>query len=314
MTPRTRAGLIKFRPVPRGGRIALVAPASPFDRDEFIRGLDELRRLGFDPVYDDTVFERQSIVAGSASARADAFLRAMTCPDVDAVIAVRGGYGSIEILPSLDAGRLADSRTAFVGYSDVTSMHAFLNGRAGLTSVHGAMLEGRLARGVEAYDEASFVGCLGTEPLGELAPDGLECLRTGEAEGPLFGGTLTQLVSSLGTPFAFEPPGGSVLFVEDVAERPYRVRRALTQLRQSGILGRASALVFGQMPHCDEPTGELTTRAVVAELLIDFPGPVLFGFPSGHTTTALVSLPFGVHVRVVAGARPRLVIEEAAAA
>ena len=314
VTPRTRAGLIKFRPVPHGGRIALVAPASPFDLDQFHRGIDELRRLGFDPVYDETVFERQPIVAGSATGRADAFLRAMTDPEVDAVMAVRGGYGSVELLPSLDAERLAAARTAFLGYSDLTSLHTFLNGYAGLSSVHGAMLEGRLARGVVAYDEASFVGSLGTTPLGELAPDGLESLRTGEAQGPFFGGTLMQLVSSLGTPFAFDPPAGSVLFVEDVAERPYRVRRALTQLRLSGTFGRASALVFGQMPQCDEPSGEVTTREMVADLLADFPGPVLFGFPSGHTTTAFVSVPFGVHVRVVAGVRSRVVFEEAAAA
>ena len=314
MTPRTRAGLIKFRPVPRGGRVALVAPASPFDREQFTRGLDELRRLGFEPVFDETVFERQAIVAGSASRRAESFLRAMTSDTVEAVLAVRGGYGSVELLGALDAARLAGTRTAFIGYSDVTSMHAYLNRLVGLTSVHGAMLEGRLARGVEAYDEASFVGSLGTTPLGELAPDGIECLRAGEADGPLFGGTLTQIVSSLGTPFAFDMPAGSVLFLEDAGERPYRVRRALTQLRLSGVLSRAAALVFGQMPDCDEPTGEITTRAVVADLLEDFPGPVLFGFPSGHTTSALVSLPFGVHARVVAGDRPRLVLEEAAAA
>jgi muramoyltetrapeptide carboxypeptidase len=314
VTPRTRAGLIKFRPVRPGGRVALVAPASPFDREEFERGLKELRRLGFEPVFDDSVFDRQAIVAGSASRRAEAFLGAMTSDAIDAVVAVRGGYGSIELLPSLDAARLAGGRTAFIGYSDLTSMHAFLNGQAGLASVHGAMIEGRLARGPLAFDEASFTGSLGTTPLGELAPEGLEILRGGEAEGPIFGGTLTQIVSSLGTPFAFQAPAGSVLFLEDVAERPYRVRRALTQLRLSGVLARASALVFGQMPHCDEPIGEITTRDVVADLLEDFPGPVLFGFPSGHTTSAMVSLPFGVHARVVGHAPPRLVLEEAAAA
>jgi muramoyltetrapeptide carboxypeptidase len=291
-----------------------VAPASPFDREEFTRGVAELTRLGFEPVFDDGVFDRQPIVAGSASRRAAAFLRAMTDDTVDAVMAVRGGYGSVELLSALDAARLAGARTPFIGYSDLTSMHAFLNGPVGLASVHGAMLDGRLARGVSAYDEASFLGSLSTTPLGELSPAGLEIVRPGEAEGPLFGGTLRLIVSSLGTPFAFQAPSGCVLFLEDVAERPYRVRQALTQLRLSGLLSRASAIVFGQMPRCDEPVGEVTARSVIADLLEDFPGPVLFGFPSGHTTSALVSLPFGVHTRVVGIDRPRVVIEEAAAA
>jgi muramoyltetrapeptide carboxypeptidase len=175
------------------------------------------------------------------------------------------------------------------------------------------MVKGRLESGEAAYDRPSFLRALTAEPLGELTPEGLETLRAGQAEGPLLGGTLTQMVSQLGTPYAFDVPQGAVLFLEDVGERPYRVRRALVQLRMSGGLDRAAGLVFGQMPDCDEPTGEVTTREVVAEMLRDFSGPVLYGFPSGHTTSPLVTLPFGVHARVIADGRPRLVLEEAAA-
>jgi muramoyltetrapeptide carboxypeptidase len=314
VAPRTAAGLVKFRPVGPGGRIALVAPASPFDREQFDRGLAELARIGFDPVFDQDVFAREPIVAGSAERRAAELMQAMTREDVDAVMAVRGGYGSLEILSALDATRLRDRRTAFIGYSDVTCVHAFLNGQASLASVHGAMLEGRLARGESAYDPPSLLGSLGPTPLGELSPDGLEVLRPGEADGPLFGGTITQIASSLGTPFAFTCPPGSVLFLEDAAERPYRLRRLLTQLRLGGVLAPVRALVFGQMRDCDEPGGAVTARSIVEALTTDFPGPVLYGFPSGHTTVPFVSLPFGVQTRVVASGRPRLVIEEAAAA
>jgi muramoyltetrapeptide carboxypeptidase len=130
--------------------------------------------------------------------------------------------------------------------------------------------------------------------------------------GPLFGGTLTQLVASLGTPFAFAPPAGHVLFLDEVGERPYRIDRMLTQLRQSGVLARAAAVVVGELPRCDEPSGEPTGRGVVADILEDFPGPVLVGFPSGHTAGPTMTLPLGVRCRVVADSRPRLMIEEAA--
>jgi muramoyltetrapeptide carboxypeptidase len=314
MTSRTRAGLRRFRPVRPGSRIALVAPASPFAREELDAGVAELTRLGFVPVYDDRVFEREPIVAGPADRRADSLMRALTADDVDAVIAVRGGYGSVETLGHLDAARLAARTTAFVGYSDVTALHTFINQRAGLTSVYGAMIERRIARGPAGYDVASFLASLSTEPLGEVGIEGGDTLRSGEVEGPLFGGTLTQIVASLGTPFAFDPPSGYVLLIEDVGERPYRLRRMLVQLASSGRLAQAAAVVIGELPDCDEGAERITGREVMAEFFRDFPGPVVAGLAAGHTTRPTLSVPLGVAVRVVGDARPRLIFDEAAAA
>ncbi|HEX7779898.1 MAG TPA: hypothetical protein VF424_11685, partial [Vicinamibacterales bacterium] len=201
-----------------------------------------------------------------------------------------------------------------VGYSDVTSMHSFLSAVVGLASVHGAMVDGRLAQGPSAYDPDSFLRSLSTEPLGDLSAPGLETLQPGIASGPLAGGTLTNLLASFETPFAFNPPDGHVLFLDEVAERPYRIHRMLTQLKLSGRMARAGAIVFGQLPRCDEPGGRVTARETVREAMAGFRGPVLFGFPSGHTTTPLVSLPLGVQTKVIASPdSPRLVFEEAAA-
>lgn len=316
MSVRTRAGLLKFRPVTAGSRVALVAPASPFDRAEFDAGVAEVTRLGLEPVYDDSVFDRHPIVAGSAEQRARAFMAAATGEGIDAVLSVRGGYGSAELLPYLDRTRLARARTAVIGYSDLTSLHAFLNGHVPLASVHGAMIDGRLSKGSAAYDRTSFLASLGTSPLGDVAAAAeLEVLKSGEAAGPLFGGTLTQLAASLGTPFAFAPPGPYVLFFEDVGERPYRIRRLLTQLAQSGRLADAVAVVVGSLNRCDEPNGTITGQAVVSEFFSSFSGPVVYGFPSGHTDVPFVSMPLGVEVRVVAPAagRAMVVFEEAAA-
>jgi muramoyltetrapeptide carboxypeptidase len=309
---RTAGGLRKFRAVPAGGRIALVAPSSPFGRDAFDAGCHELERLGLKPVFDQSVFTKGLIVAGEAAARADAFDRAWFDDDVDAVMAVRGGYGSMEVLPLLDPDPVRRRAIPFVGYSDTTSLHIWLNGHVGLTSIHGPMIDGRLSVGESAYDSASFIASLADRPLDELTPDGVEVLRTGEVSGPVVGGTLTTLASSLGTPFDFRPPAGAVLFIEEVGERPYRVRRLLEQLRQSGRFERVAAFVFGQFSGCDEPGGRVTARDVLREFVDRAGVPALFGFPSGHTTTPLVSLPFGVAARVVNGPRPGLVYTEAA--
>jgi muramoyltetrapeptide carboxypeptidase len=123
-----------------------------------------------------------------------------------------------------------------------------------------------------------------------------------------------MLVSSFETPYTFKPPAGHVLFLEDVGERPYSVHRMLTQWRLSGRLRDAAAIVFGQFPRCEEPGGGVAVREVVGDLLAGFPGPVLWGFPSGHTTTPHISLPLGVRARVIATGAPRVVLDEAAAA
>jgi muramoyltetrapeptide carboxypeptidase len=259
------------------------------------------------------VFARLRYVAGPPGLRAAAIQKAWNDPAIAGVIGVRGGYGSAQVLPLLDR---ADARRAckpFIGYSDLTALLTFLTGNCEMVAFHGPMLADRLGRGSSGYDRDSFrrVLCV-REPAGELAPDAAETVRSGEATGTLVGGTLTQLLASLATPFAFDPPAGHVLFLDEVGERPYRLDRMVTQLRQTGLLARASAVVFSEMPRCDEPSGDPTARAVVTELFADFPGPVVFGFPSGHTTGAAMTLPFGVACRVIAGPRPRLVIEESA--
>jgi muramoyltetrapeptide carboxypeptidase len=302
-------------PLEPGSRIAIVAPASPFARDEFDRGVAELTRLGFVPIWDESVFATESgYLAGSAELRARSFMKYWNDPTVSALIAVRGGYGSVHLLPLLHAPTLVAAPKLFIGYSDNTSVLSWLTCGCGITALHGPMLERRLASGTAGYDERSFLALTGDGTGLELAPEGLEVLRPGRAQGPLYGGTIEQLIASLGTPFAFAPPEGCVLFLEDVNERPYRIDRMLTQLRLSGVLGRARALVFGEMCGCDEPGGKLTAREVIANLTAGFPGPVLFGFPSGHTDGPCWTLPLGVDVRVESTPHPLLVIEDPAVA
>ena len=304
----------KPRALRPGDRIALVAPASPFSRAEFDAGVGELRQLGFEPVYSDLVFARDGYLAGPADARARLLLDAWTDPSVAAVMAVRGGYGSVQLLPLLNAEAFKGEPKAFIGYSDNTSLLTWLTQDVGVVAFHGPMVEGRLARGAAGYDRDTWTRVLmRPEPAGEIAPPQLETLARGEATGELVGGTLTQLTASLGTPYAFDPPAGCVLFLDDVAERPYRLDRMLTQLRLSGLLVRAAAIVFNELPRCEEPGGgEPGARDVVRAVLRDFPGPVLFGLPSGHADGPTLTLPFGVRTRVLGGSRPALVIEEAA--
>lgn len=302
--------MLKPRALRPGDRIAVVAPASHFERDEFDRGVAEIRRLGYDPVYSESVFERGMFTAGSPEVRADAFVRAWSDPAVAALIAVRGGYGSVQMLRILESLQPMSSPKLFIGYSDTTSVLSWLTCQCGVTALHGPMLDARLSRGSGGYDERSFRSLLEGGSGLQLAPDGLTVVHDGDVSGPLFGGTVTQLTGSLGTPYAFNPPQGCVLFLEDVNERPYKLHRSLTHLHFAGILSRARALVFGEMRGCDEPRGEASALDVIRDITRNFRGPVVAGFPSGHTAGPCWTLPLGVMVRIATRPHPEMTIEE----
>ena len=304
--------MVRPSPLRPGDRIAVVAPASGCSPEELERGEAELRRLGFEPVHSEAVFERALFSAGSPETRAADFMRAWADPSVAALVAVRGGYGSAELLPLLPHLRPALAPKLFIGYSDTTALLSWLTCAGNVSALHGPMIDARLARGAEGYDERSFLSAIRGDAGVELMPPGLDTLRSGEATGFLFGGTMTMLTASLGTPYAFMPPGECILFLEDVNERPYRLTRMLTQLRQAGVLARARALVFGEMRGCDEPDGKVTAADAIRAATQDFHGPILYGFPSGHTSGPCWTLPLGAPVRVVGAPSPAVVIEEAA--
>jgi muramoyltetrapeptide carboxypeptidase len=304
--------VIRLRRLQSGDRVALVAPASSFPREEVQAGVAELARLGLEAVYDESVFDRGCFVAGSVETRVRAILTAWEDPSIAALIAIRGGYGSAQLLPFLDPGVMLSARKALIGYSDITAILSLYQ-RHGLAAIHGPMIDRRMSKGPAAYDEGSFRKVMmANEPAGLLQPSQVETLHAGTATGILAGGTLTQLMASMGTPWSFDPPPGSVLFIEDIGERPYRIHRMLTQAAQAGIFVNAAAIVFGEFPGCDEPGGDPAIHDVLRDFTQDFRGPVLFNFPSGHTTGPTWTLPFGVKAEVIGGPAPALRILEAA--
>jgi muramoyltetrapeptide carboxypeptidase len=302
-----------------GDRVAILAPASPFLREEFDRGLQEVQALGFRPVFDDRVFARRGFVAGDPAQRAAAFMAAWSDSSIAGILCVRGGYGSVQMLPLLDFDEVRAHAKVFVGYSDITTLLTWLTLQVGVVTFHGPMLAGRFSQGIERYDRETFLRAVSAaEPVGVLPGETLEVLRTGEASGMLIGGTLTQLMASLATPYAFDPPDGHLLFIDEVNERPYRLDRLLMQWRLSGLMARASGVIFNELPGCDESGNAdtagsaVTARDVVCDALRDFPGPVVLGLRSGHTPGAAITLPFGVRATLSASATPSVTIDEAA--
>jgi muramoyltetrapeptide carboxypeptidase len=302
----------RLRRLHAGDRIAFVAPASGVARDEVDRAAAGLAALGLRASYDESIFVKGRFTAGDAAVRAEAIHAALRDHDVAGLIAVRGGYGSAELLPLLDVSLLQSARKPLIGYSDITALLC-LYLQNGLMAIHGPMADRRLSRGADGFDVDSFQRVvMSGAPAGELRPPQLEPMHAGNAAGILVGGTLTQLMALMGTPWAFEPPPDTVLFIEDIGERPYRIHRLLTQAAQAGVFKHARAIVFGEFPACNEPGGDPAIVDVLRDFTARLRVPVLFNFPSGHTGGPTWTLPFGVKVEVASGPSPVVRILEAA--
>lgn len=305
--------ILRPRALRRGDRIALLTLASGARPQDVERGADQLRALGFEPVVGPTRADAAPYVAGAADYRAGQLREALRDPSIAAIVATRGGYGSAQLLPHLDVALIRQSKTLLIGYSDITALLDTWTGRAGVTSVHGPMAEGRLARGPEGYDREGFLRVV-CEPhaFGSVNTAGAVVLAPGEAQGVLRGGTLTQLASLAGTPWAFSADEPTILFLDEVNERPYRIDRWLWQLQHSGALTSVTGIVVNELPGCDEAGGGVTGLDAVRHALRHFAGPIVAGVASGHTNRAMVTLPFGVACSLTADRGVRLSLDEAA--
>lgn len=263
-------------PLVPGDRIRLVAPASPFDRTLFFRGAGFLAER-YRVELGEHVLERAGFLAGSDAQRLRDLDAALLDPDVKAIVAARGGYGSGRIVPLANWSALARTPKWVVGFSDITLLHQEAQ-RIGLCSVHGENAAG-LGRG-SAPTRALWLNTL-EKPDDARTYSGLTRIRAGRAEGPLVGGNLTLLFTAQAAGRLFLPEG-AILALEDVTEQSYRIDRMLTALIQSGALARAAGVVLGDFTDCSPGPHGVPVEAVLLERLSTLSVPVLAGLPFGH--------------------------------
>ncbi len=292
-----------------GSRVALVAPAGPVTEERVTGALERCARLQLEPVLGAAARERAAYFAGPDALRAADLQWAIDADDIDAIWALRGGYGAMRLLPIVDFTPLLARPKALVGFSDITALHLVLL-RAGLVSFHGPHPEADVA---PTTDECFRRVLFEAEPAGVLPlPVGAErpaTLLSGVAEGPLVGGNLSMLSATCGTPGAMTAEG-KIVFIEEVGEAGYRVDRMLTQLRLAGALDGAVGLAFGQFsevpPYAyDRPMDQVLREA--AEMLGI---PAVLGLPIGHVRDNW-TLPLGIRARLDAGAGALALLEGA---
>ncbi len=325
-----------------GDTVGIVAPASaPPDPKAINRSVEALERLGFKPKLAANARRRWGFLAGSDRERAADLMKMFTDRKVNAIVCLRGGYGTARLLPLLDYEKIQANPKIFIGYSDITSLHCAFLAKANLISFHGPMLNSDFIKDdFPQFTLQSFLRTLmevkaagsvrggssvergawreeSAERRHESVAEGISILRSGKASGQLIGGNLSLMCTTLATPYqpSFKK---KILFLEDLDEVPYRFDRMLTHLLNAGLLQQVAGIAIGTNKDCIDPKAKgckeyrQTMEDVFKERLASLKIPVVLGLPFGHVPLN-ATLPVGVKA-TLDGVRGDLIIEEAAVA
>lgn len=311
--PSSSAQLVKPPALQQGDTIGIVAPASNVNQPDLEAGCEVLRRNGYNPIFLDSILDRDLYFAGTVERRARELEEMFVRDDVRAIVCARGGYGANYLLKRIDLEKVRSHPKIFVGYSDVTALLTHFNDAAGLVTFHAPMAAKDWAH-EDGVDLRSWISAM-SQPAAWEVPVNSDAtgLIDGVAKGTLYGGCLSILVASLGTPYEIKT-AEKILFLEDIAAKPYQIDRMLMQLKLGGHLDSVRGIVFGEMVDCFQSSSQdYALQEVIRRIVGDMNIPVAFGVKSGHVTSGNITLPLGVQAALsVQGSRIELKILESA--
>lgn len=299
------SGYIKPHSLKLGDTVAVIAPGTAVtDPDDIARAKEALDYFCLNMKLGKNVLSGSGYKTRSVIERLDDIHAAFSDPEVKAVFAIRGGYGSPQLLDGIDYDLIRKNPKIFVGYSDITAMHLAFNKLAGMVTFHGPMpLAAFSGQTSENFKKAIF----SSEPIGFLAnPESKSGFRkiyptrtmtSGKAQGRLIGGNLSLISGLMGTPYEIETEG-RILLIEDVGEQPFRIDRMLTQLRLAGKLQKAAGIVVGACSDCtpsgsQSSTWDSTLGEILDNIVAKSGIPAFYGLMFGHTSEQM-TIPFGV--------------------
>lgn len=289
----SKAAIRKPDSLQAGDLIAVIAPGAAVDGAALSAGARFIERSGFRARLGDAARNRAGYLAGTDSERLRDLHDAFADPEVKGILTARGGYGSGRLLGEIDHDLIRKNPKIFVGHSDITFVLNDILQQARTVTFHGPMVCG-LDRQPDAAK--ALLGMIAGSRAG-WHQAAREVIQPGIAEGILVGGCLSAVVAVIGTPYQIATEG-HLLFLEDVNEKPFRIDRMLTQMRQAGLLERVAGVIFGEMVGCTAgPEEAVTVRDVVRDAFRDTSYPVAFGLSSGHGDST-VTLPLGLRARL----------------
>ena len=316
--------LIKPPALKKGDTVGLVTPASPlFDAHRLmIEVIEKMHNLGFKTKLGKNIFKRYGYLAGTIQERLDDLHAMFADPEVKAIIAIRGGYGSAQLLPHLDYDLIKKHPKILMGYSDITSLLLGIHAQTGLVTFHGPVAESTFTD----YTRLNMQNALMSTKAPQVIPDApytenlqtsnrIWAMRSGISTGRLLGGNMTLFESLLGTPYEVDTTD-SILFFEEVGEEPYDVDRMLNHIKMAGKFERCKGVIFDKMPTVKprdfEPAfyRNLSVEQVIENVFKDYDFPVCVGFSLGHIANK-PTMPQGIRVKLD-GDKKQLTFLEAA--
>jgi muramoyltetrapeptide carboxypeptidase len=271
----------------RGDTIGVLAPASPFNRDKFYKGLSVVKTMGYEIEIPPGLFSSKGYLAGDDNHRAELLNNAFNSTKIKAIICARGGFGSIRILDMIDYDAIVRNPKIFIGFSDISSILTAIYERSGLVTFHGPTLTSLADADKKTISALSTI--LTLEKAVSIYEKNAISIHNGKVKGPVIGGNLTTLCHLVGTPF--EPEySGHILFLEDRGEEPYRIDRMLTQMKMARCFEGVSGMVFGSFSECGDM---IDVIQVFADNFAGFDFPILAGVKVGHEPIN-IALPIGL--------------------
>ncbi|SFS57544.1 muramoyltetrapeptide carboxypeptidase [Paenibacillus sp. 453mf] len=282
-------------PLGAGDTVGIIAPASPGDAARITKAANYLLGLGLQVQFGETVYSEYGYLAGEDQDRADELNAMFANPDIKAIVCARGGYGTARMADLLDYELIQRHPKFFWGYSDITFLHNAIFQRTGLITFHGPMLTCLASDLVDPLTLEGFKLLFGKDvPSYTEAISPLEVLIPGTGAGPIVGGNLSLLVTTLGTPYEIDTTG-KLLLIEDIDEEPYRIDRMLNQLLQAGKLTEAAGIIVGDFHHCDpvKRASSLSLDEVIRHYMTKAGRPAVSGFRIGHCSPN-IAIPLGL--------------------
>jgi muramoyltetrapeptide carboxypeptidase len=301
-----------LEPVRQGDIVDIVAPASRCSSLELKSAVRLLKEMGLRPRVPSPIFAKSLLFANTDQRRLEQLRKAIYATDSSLVWCVRGGYGALRLMPDIVNWPKPKRAKIFLGFSDITTLHAHFNQKWGWPTLHGPLLDrfGREAMSPGEHRQlfGMLFGEVAVTEFFKLQPMNAQARRSGSVRGPVVGGNLAVLQSSLGTPSALRG-GRHILFFEDTGERPHRVDRMLSQLAQAGALKSVRAVVFGYFHLSDPKDRRGLWNDVLPRFAASLKIPVLRGLPVGHDPDKQYTLPFNTPAVLSLGRAPHLLVK-----
>lgn len=292
----------------KGDQVGLITPASYIDDSGLEKAVNNLEKLGLKVVKGKHLRAEYGSMAGTDAERLADFHSMFANPEIKGIWCARGGYGAARLLEDIDYDLIRQNPKVLIGYSDITALHCAILEKAGLITFHGPVGNSTLTdytleqvQSILFNPEDTHQITIAEAQLTEAVSDDAYKPRTivpGQAEGELIGGNLSLLASLAGTAYLPDVKG-KLVFIEDIGEKPYRIDRMLTTLRQAWPLREAAGIALGVFADCEASSGSrsLSLMATLQDRLSDLGIPVYYGISFGHVDN-MTTLPVGVRAQL----------------